>query len=43
MVDVAGSLEVALADFGMTPPERPFVSTSDTGTLEFQLVYERAG
>lgn len=41
VVDVAGSLEVALADYGMTPPERPFVSASDTGTLEFQLAYER--
>lgn len=41
VIDVAGSLEVALADFGMTPPERPFVSVSDTGTMEFQLVFER--
>lgn len=41
VIDVAGSLEVALADFGMTPPERPFVSVSDSGTLEFQLTFER--
>lgn len=43
VIDVAGSLEVALADFGMTPPERPFVSVSETGTMEFQLAFERAG
>jgi polyisoprenoid-binding protein YceI len=42
VIDVAGSLEVALADYGMTPPERPFVSVGDTGTLEFQLTFERA-
>lgn len=41
VLDVAGSVEVALADFGMTPPERPFVSVSETGTMEFQLVFER--
>lgn len=43
LIDVAGSLKLALADFGMTPPERPFVSVADSGTLEFQLAFERAG
>lgn len=42
LIDVAGSLDVALADYGMTPPERPFVSVDDTGTLEFQLTFVRA-
>lgn len=42
LIDVAGSMEVALADYGMTPPSRGFVSVADSGTLEFQLVFERA-
>ena len=42
VIDIAGSLEVALADFGMAPPERPFVSVEETGTMEFQLVLVRA-
>src|SRR5690606_27601633 len=37
LIDVAGSLEIALTDYGMTPPERPFVSVDETGTMEFQL------
>lgn len=42
VIDVAGSLEVALADFGMTPPERAFVSVADSGTLELQLTFARS-
>ena len=42
IIDVAGSLDVALADHGIDPPERPFVSVADTGTMELQLVFERA-
>src|SRR5690606_34349853 len=41
LVDVTGSLEVVLADFGIRPPERPFVSVADRGTMEFQLSLER--
>lgn len=43
VIDVAGSLEVALADHGMTPPERSFVSVAETGTMELQLTFRRAG
>ena len=39
VIDVAGSLEVALADHGMTPPTRSFVSVDDVGTMEFQLTF----
>ena len=39
VIDVAGSLEVELADYGMTPPERSFVQVGDAGTLEFQLTF----
>lgn len=42
VIDVAGSLEVALAGHGMTPPERAFVSVDDRGTMELQLSFERS-
>jgi hypothetical protein len=42
VIDVAGSLEIVLADYGMNAPERPFVSVDDVGTMELQLVFERA-
>jgi polyisoprenoid-binding protein YceI len=41
LVDVAGSLGVALDDFGIEPPERPFVRVDDRGTFEFQLTFEK--
>lgn len=42
VIDLAGTLAVALANHGMDPPNRPFVEVDDVGTLEFQLVLERA-
>lgn len=42
VVDLAGSLEVALADHEMDPPDRAFVSVDEVGTMEFQLVFERS-
>jgi polyisoprenoid-binding protein YceI len=42
VIDVAGSLDVALSDFGMTPPERRFVTVAATGTMELQLAFRRA-
>ena len=39
VIDVAGSLEVALEDYGMDPPVRSFVTVSDAGTMEFQLTF----
>ena len=42
VIDVAGSLDVELADYGMTPPERSFVQVGDAGTLEFQLTFSPA-
>lgn len=41
LIDVAGSLEVAMADYGMTPPNRPFVTVDEVGTMEFQLTFAR--
>lgn len=41
VIDVAGSMDLALADYGINPPSRGFVSVTDTGTLEFQLVFEQ--
>ena len=42
VVDIAGSLPITLADYGMEAPERPFVSVEDVGTMEFQLVLRRS-
>jgi polyisoprenoid-binding protein YceI len=42
VIDVSGSLQIALADFDITPPERDFVSVADTGTIELQLTFEQA-
>ena len=39
VIDVAGSLEVVLADYGMEAPERSFVTVGDVGTMEFQLTF----
>jgi polyisoprenoid-binding protein YceI len=39
VIDVAGSLEVALSDYGMTAPTRSFVSVDEAGTMEFQLTF----
>lgn len=41
---VVGSKEIALADYGMTPPSGPasVLSVADRGTLEMQLVFEQA-
>lgn len=43
LIDVAGSLEIVLADYGMDPPERSFVSVDEVGTMEFQLTFAPAG
>jgi polyisoprenoid-binding protein YceI len=43
LIDVAGSLEIVLADYGMEPPERSFVSVDERGTMEFQLTFAPAG
>jgi polyisoprenoid-binding protein YceI len=42
VIDIAGSLEVVLADYGMTPPSRQFVSVADAGTMELQLAFTRS-
>ena len=42
LIDVAGSLEIVLADYGMDAPERSFVRVDDTGTMEFQLTFALA-
>ena len=43
LIDLAGSSEVSLTDYEMDPPDRPFVSVDEMGTMEFQLVLERSG
>jgi polyisoprenoid-binding protein YceI len=41
-VTVVGTIEVALADFGIDPPSIPNVLTArDTGVIEFKLVLEQ--
>jgi polyisoprenoid-binding protein YceI len=37
VIDVSGSLPVALADYNISQPSLPFVSVDATGTLEFKL------
>ena len=39
VIDVAGSLEVVLAEYGMEAPTRSFVAVGDVGTMEFQLTF----
>lgn len=41
VIDVQGSLEIALADYGMTPPDRGFVKSAAKGTMEFTLLFAR--
>ena len=41
LIDVAGSLEIVLADYGMDAPERSFVRVDEVGTMEFQLTFGR--
>jgi polyisoprenoid-binding protein YceI len=41
IIDVNGSLPIQLADYSITPPERPFVSVTDHGTMEFDLTFAK--
>ncbi len=38
---VVGSLEIALADYAITPPDLPFLSVEDTGTIEVSMILQR--
>ena len=40
-IGVLGNIEVAFADFGIDNPSNGFVTTGDTGLIEFILVFER--
>jgi polyisoprenoid-binding protein YceI len=40
-IDATGSLPIRLADYSITAPSRPFVTVSDTGTLEFELTFAK--
>lgn len=41
-VAVLGNIEVVFADYGIPNPSNQFVSTGDTGLLEFVLAFDRA-
>ena len=41
IIGVLGSIEITFADYGIANPSNPFVSTGDTGLLEFVLAFER--
>lgn len=40
-IGVLGNIEVAFADYGIDNPSNGFVTTGDTGLIEFVLVFER--
>lgn len=41
VIDLTGSVDVALADHGIVPPAPKLVTLADTGTIEFQLTFVR--
>ena len=41
IIGVLGSIDIAFADYGIANPSNAFVSTGDTGLLEFVLAFER--
>jgi polyisoprenoid-binding protein YceI len=41
-ISVAGGAPIVLADYGIEPPDIPFVAVDDAGEFEMQLVFERA-
>jgi polyisoprenoid-binding protein YceI len=43
VIDLTGSLEVALADYGIEQPAAQIVTVAATGTLELQLTFVREG
>jgi len=41
VIGVLGSIDITFADYGIANPSNAFVSTGDTGLLEFVLAFER--
>ena len=41
LIDATGSLPIRLADYSITAPSRPFVTVSDSGTMEFELTFAK--
>jgi len=41
IIGVLGSIDITFADYGIANPSNAFVSTGDTGLLEFVLAFER--
>ena len=41
VIGVLGAIDIAFADYGIANPSNAFVSTGDTGLLEFVLAFER--
>jgi polyisoprenoid-binding protein YceI len=42
IIDIQGSLAIALADYDMTPPAKSFVEVEGNGTLEFKAALAKA-
>jgi len=41
-IAVLGNIEIVFADYGIPNPSNQFVTTGDTGLLEFVLAFDRA-
>lgn len=41
VIDATGNLPIRLADYSITAPSRPFVTVSDSGTMEFELTFAK--
>ncbi|MCU1429322.1 MAG: hypothetical protein JWL83_3322 [Actinomycetia bacterium] len=41
VIDVTGSVHIALADYSITPPQRNFVRVDNNGTIEFQVTFAK--
>ncbi len=39
VITLSGELEISLADYDISPPNTPFVSVEDTGTIKVQLLF----
>lgn len=42
IIGVLGSIDITFADYGIANPSNPFVTTGDTGLLEFVLAFQKS-